>query len=113
MTDNTDNKTETIRRLNDHFRRTFEGGRVMVTAGVDSLGHADVLRLLGLVRTFSQFGPDNDPHGEHDFGAIDHDGERYFWKIDYFAPDLKMGSEDPADPNRTVRVLTVLRSDEY
>lgn len=113
MTDNTQNKTETIRRLNDHFRRTFEGGRVMVTAGVDALGHAQVRRLLGLVRTFDNFDAANDPHGEHDFGAIDYDGERYFWKIDYYSRDLQSGSEDPADPSKTVRVLTVLRADEY
>lgn len=113
MTDNSEGKTETIKRLNDQFRHSFEGGRVMVTAGVDALGHAHVRHLLGLVRTFNNFSPDNDPHGEHDFGALDYDGERYFWKIDYYARDLQTGSEDPADPNKTVRILTVLRADEY
>jgi hypothetical protein len=31
---------------------------------------------------------DNDPHGEHDFGAFEHEGQRIFWKIDYYAPDM-------------------------
>ena len=112
MTDDKD-QTETIRKLNDHFRRTFEGGRVVITAGVDALGHVRVRHLLTRVRTFEGFGPDNDPHGEHDFGAFDDDGQRYFWKIDYYDRRCEFGSEDPADPNQTVRVLTVMLAEEY
>lgn len=113
MTDNTQNKTETIRRLNDHFRRTFESGRVMVSAGVDALGHAQVRRLLGLVRVFDTFDADNDPHGEHDFGAFDDQGQRYFFKIDYYDRRCEFGSEDPSDPAKTVRVLTLMLAEEY
>jgi len=32
------------------------------------------------VRAFDAFTNDNDPHGEHDFGAIDEGGVRCFWK---------------------------------
>ena len=46
---------------------------------------------------FKAFTADNDPCGEHDFGAFDHQGQRIFWKIDYYAPDMEHGSEDPAD----------------
>jgi Protein of unknown function (DUF3768) len=57
------------------------------------------------------------PYGEHDFGAFtfDHEGEslRIFWKIDYYAPDLLHGSEDPADPAQTIRVLTIMLAEEY
>ena len=62
---------------------------------------------------FDTFDADNDPHHEHDFGAFDFLGERLFWKIDYCAPDLLHGSEDPADTGQTVRILTIMLASEY
>jgi hypothetical protein len=56
---------------------------------------------------------DNDPHGEHDFGSFDLAGVSYFFEIDYCSPDMEGGSEDPADPEKTTRVLTIMRADEY
>ena len=49
----------------------------------------------------------------HDFGAFVHNGERVFWKIDYYDPSLTKGSEDPADPQQTARVLTIMLASEY
>jgi hypothetical protein len=46
------------------------------------------------VETFEAFTPDNDPHKERDFGAFEHNGERIFWKIDYYDTTLTKGSED-------------------
>ena len=65
------------------------------------------------MRTFDAFNGDNDPHGEHDFVSFEHEGVEYFGKMDYYASDMQSGSEDPADPSQTVRVLTVMRADEY
>ncbi|MGE3146302.1 MAG: DUF3768 domain-containing protein, partial [Pseudorhodoplanes sp.] len=66
------------------------------------------------VREFAAFTPDNDPLGEHDFGAIEQDGVgTVFWKIDYYDPDYRCHSADPADPKVTRRVLTILLADEY
>ena len=106
-------KTVRIRELNDALRRTFVGGRVMLTAGVDALPDADKAAVLTTIRTFVAFNGDNDPHGEHDFVSFEHAGVKYFGKMDYYAPDMHHGSEDPADPSQTVRVLTVMRADEY
>jgi Protein of unknown function (DUF3768) len=106
-------KTARIRELNDSLRRTFVGGKVMMTAGVNALPDEDKAAVLSCVRTFTDFTSDNDPHGEHDFVSFDHDGVRYFAKIDYYTPDMCGGSEDPDDPSKTVRVLTVMRADEY
>jgi Protein of unknown function (DUF3768) len=55
-----------IRQLNDAFRRTFSGGRVTLTSGVDALPNMIKARALQLVRVFDYFNEDNDPRGEHD-----------------------------------------------
>lgn len=116
--------TQTIRSLNDRFRQAIPSpsdvpGRVVITQGIQALcdTEAEPALYLGdlfkLVREFDDFDADNDPHGEHDFGAFDFRDEKCFWKIDYYAPDLQWGSEDPSDPAKTMRVLTVMLAYEY
>jgi len=102
-----------IRVLNDNFRGTFVGGRVLMTASVNELPIDTRARIILAVQSFNDFSADNDPHREHDFGSFEVEGEKYFWKIDYYALDLDGGSEDPADPEKTTRVLTIMRADEY
>lgn len=103
-----------IRDLNDAMRNTgISSGRWMMTAGVQALGPDFVLLSSRAVQTFSAFTDDNDPYGEHDFGAFDLAGERLFWKIDYYDRDLRYGSDDPADPAVTTRVLTIMLASEY
>jgi Protein of unknown function (DUF3768) len=102
-----------IRELNDALRQTLAGGKCVITAGVAALGRATVIRLVDRVRGHSEFTSDNDPYGEHDFGAFEHGGTRFFWKIDCFDRSLTFGSEDPADPDRTIRVLTLMKAEEY
>ena len=102
-----------IRLLNDNFRTTFIGGQVVMTQGVAELPLATKARVLLAVQSFDKFTEDNDPHCEHDFGSFDIEGETYFFKIDYYALDMDGGSEDPADPEKTARVLTIMRADEY
>ncbi|NEY91998.1 DUF3768 domain-containing protein [Tabrizicola oligotrophica] len=106
-----DGRTTTIRSMNDRARSTFIGCRVMITQGVQALN--DVAAVLERVRTFDAFDGDNDPYGEHDFGSFIHNSETIFWKIDYYDRTLTAGSEDPADPEATIRVLTVLLASEY
>ena len=102
-----------IRELNDKFRTSFAGGRIVLTAGVAAHTEHDLLTLLHLVRSFDAFTADDDPYEEHDFGAIDLGGEKCFWKIDYYNRSMDSGSGDPADPAATTRVLTIMRADEY
>lgn len=106
-------RTLAIRELNDTFRKTFVGGAINVTVRVENLPALDQSALLRAVRAFEAFDSDNDPHGEHDFAAIDLDGNRYFWKIDYYDMSMEAGSPDPADPLVTRRVLTIMRAEEY
>ncbi len=106
-------KTETIRRLNEVFRRSFLGGKVFLTEGVRALGDDQVRAIIRHVRIFDAFTPDNDPHQEHDFGAFDEGGSRVFWKIDYFDAEMEGVSPDPADPAVTTRVMTVMLAEEW
>jgi len=84
-----------------------------MTRGVSEMPLDTKACILLAVQTFKEFDADNDPHGEHDFGNVELAGETYFFKVDYYSPDLRGGSEDPADPEKTARVLTIMRADEY
>ncbi len=109
----TKERANKIAFLNDALRQTFIGGKVVMTAAVDALPIDVKARVLQHVRSFKEFDTDNDPHGEHDFGNFKIDSEMFFFKIDYYAPDLQGGSEDPADPEKTKRVLTIMLVSDY
>ena len=103
-----------IARLNDRYRREGKGhGRTMITRGIAAEGDVFVAKVLAAVKAFDAFTADNDPHHEHDFGALEVDDVRVFWKFDLFDPTLSFGTEDPTDERLTCRVLTILRADEY
>lgn len=114
----TDAKTQCIAALNDLFRRGGPSskvpGRMFTTAGVSALSDEAQILMLRQVSGFEAFTEDNDPHGEHDFGSFEIEGQRLFWKIDYYADAaMELGSEDPADPSQCFRVLTVMLASEY
>ena len=120
-------RAERIARLNELARCGMGIASVVVsTEGIRALPEADQSRLRELVETFDAFTPDNDPYGERDFGAI-YQGVNgvwstlrpvdvavtVFWKIDAYDRALRFGSEDPADPAVTRRVLTIMLASEY
>lgn len=100
-----------IARLNDAARTSFIGCRVVITRGIAAIDDLD--GLYAKVRSFAEFTERNDPYGEHDFGAVEHEGQTVFWKFDYYDADLLMHSPDPADPAVTCRVLTIMLAEEY
>ncbi len=106
-------KVARIRYLNDLLRCQGIGGQVMVTAGIDALGPETVLRIVKAVADFTDFNKDNDPHGERDCARLAVGELSILFKIDYFDRTMTMHSPDPAEPAATVRVLTIMRSDEY
>ena len=106
-------RTSRIRNFNDAFRTTLEGGRCLFTAGVSDLGVPFSTAALVAVRAFKDFTADNDPYGEHDFGSFEIGEQKLFWKIDYYDLSLEFGSNDPADPAQTKRVLTIMLAEEY
>ena len=83
----------------------------MLTSGVQELDKQ--FDILQKVRVFDQFTEDNDPYGEHDFGAFEFEGSRIYWKFDYYDRSMKWGSPDPSDPEQTTRVLTIFLAEEY
>lgn len=85
----------------------------MTTQGVEALLPKNRAKLLREVRQFDEFEVGGDPYGEHDFGAIQLNDTRFFWKIDYYNRELDSGSEDPSDPKKTTRILTVMLASEY
>ncbi|MEO1263603.1 MAG: DUF3768 domain-containing protein [Bacteroidota bacterium] len=108
-------KTERIAELNDKLRTTFNpaAGMVMVTRGFQTLPPDDQIEILNLIKKFNDFSKGNNPYGEHDFGAIEKNGNRVFWKIDYYNESMTKGSEDPSDPEKTRRVMTIMLAQEY
>lgn len=105
----------TIQQLNDTFRTSLSAdlGRIVMTSGVACLDAETIALILDAVRTYDQFDESIDPYGEHDMGRFTVKGEDYYWKIDYYDQTLEFHSPDPADPVVTVRVLTIMRVDEY
>lgn len=107
-------RSTTIASLNDDLRRSLTGGRIYKTNGIDALDPNVQAKILEAVRAFGAFTDGNDPYGEHDFGAVDVEGHRCFWKIDYYdRRDMGVGANDPADANTTERVLTIMLAEEY
>ena len=106
-------RAEAIARLNDQLRKTATGGTIMVTKGVLAISGYNSLELAEALAAYDAFDAENDAHGERDFGDLTLWGEEIFWKIDYHDVDLKFGSDDPADPNKTKRVLTVMLMSEW
>lgn len=102
-----------IATLNDNFRKSFIGGQVLLTAGIAAMSSEDKANIISLVQNFNTFTPDNDPYGEHDFFSIDYKGNKIFAKIDYYDLNYEFMSENPANPDITNRVLTILLSCEY
>ena len=103
-----------IRDLNDALRAgKAADGLVVVTSGVRARGQAFVEAAASASAAFDGFVADNDPYGEHDFGAFEVEGEKLFFKIDAYDLAMQAHSPDAADPAVTRRVMTIMLASEY
>lgn len=115
--------TNPIAELNDQLRSEVAllaqlpkvPGTVLMTQGISCHSYEQLSDLCRSIREFDSFTEDNDPYGEHDFGSLNHpDIGKAFWKIDYYANvSCTSGSEDPSDPAKSYRVLTIMLASEY
>lgn len=106
-------KSKIIAELNDKLRVTGIGGRIVLTRGIAALEQNEIAGIMQAVRSFNLFDEMNDPYAEHDFGLLEAAQLPVLWKIDYYDEALSMHSPDPANPDVTVRVLTIMLADEY
>src|SRR5687767_3342723 len=90
-------RANVVATLNDRFRRSLQGGSVFVTRGILALGNDAFSDILNRVGEFDEFDQADDPFGEHDFGAFDHEGTNIFCKIDYYDRSRARGSPDPTN----------------
>ena len=102
-----------IATLNDNFRKSFIGGEVLLSAGIAAMSSEDKANIVSLIQNFDNFNENNDPYGEHDFGSFDYKGNKIFFKIDYYDLNNQYMSENPANPDITNRVLTIMLAEEY
>lgn len=102
-----------IAQLNDNLRKNPGCPGWMMTRGVTKLGLEKINLVLEKIKNFDNFNEDNDPYGEHDYGSVEHDGLTIMWKIEYYDMSLKCSSDDPSDPKKCRRIITLMLSEEY
>jgi hypothetical protein len=108
-----DNQSPIIAALNDRFRQTYWGGKVMTTSGVNELSDDTRAAVFAAVMHYDNFTEDNDPYGEHDFGKVVVEGQDFFWKIDLHEElPVKRFNDNSSEPVFT-RVLTIMLASEY
>jgi Protein of unknown function (DUF3768) len=96
-------RRRTIVELNDQLRTTFKGGRVQMTPSVYELDARLRGRAMYAMSKFNRF----DDESEHDRGVFIFAGYSFEWRIEYRGKDGTGISLDPANPERTFRVLTL------
>ncbi|MGB3246163.1 MAG: DUF3768 domain-containing protein [Sulfitobacter sp.] len=111
-----------IAKQNDAFRTSLTGsveapgvlpGKLVMTAGIAAQSDEFRAALIEALVAFDAFDMDSDPYGLHEMGVLKIEGERVWFKFDLFDENFEYGSEAPADPARTCRVLTLLFPSEY
>jgi hypothetical protein len=106
-------EVDRTRALNDALRTSLTGGSIMLTQAVAALGAEAQREILEALKRYDEFDADNDPYGEHDFGAVEIKGTRIVFKIDYYDRDYAFASPDASDENLAPRVMTIMLAEEY
>ncbi len=100
------------------FKQVNEQGiefKLVWTPGINEafLLTGKIKLLAKAIAAFDAFEVDDDPYQERDFAALEVEGTKVYFKFDYYNLTMDGGSDDPADPAQTVRVLTVMLPSEY
>jgi Protein of unknown function (DUF3768) len=102
------NKRARIIELNDQLRTTFKGGRAQMTPVVYNLDAQLRGRALWAMARSNKF----DNTSDHDWGVMIFAGYAFEWRIEYRAANGTGISPDPADPAKTLRILTLYAVDD-
>ena len=115
--------TRKVADLNDQLRKDMFTGnmlkkhnlknKIVLTPGIAGLNLIDKEKVFFSVKYFGNFNKNNNPWGEKDFGSFNFKKETFNWKIDYYDNDMKYHSPDKTDPDKTIRVLTIMKAEEY
>ncbi len=106
-------RSERIREINDRLRREMPHASLMLTRAVAALHPIRIMGIVQAVQNFNDFNRNNDPWGEHEFGAVKVGGAEYFWKIDAYDLNLEFGSPDPTDDAVTRRIITIMLPEDW
>jgi hypothetical protein len=108
------------RNLIQNYQKQQEMPSVFFAPGVLALYESNqelFYKVIQEVITFpdEKFTEDNDPHQEHDMTFFEVDGERYFFKIDYYDTSYQYhcGTENMLNDELCCRVLTVAHASDY
>jgi len=111
-----------IAKQNDAFRTSImlslkpEGvppGKLVMTSGIAAQSDEFRTALIVELINFDAFDEDSDPYEMHEMGVLEIEGEKVWFKFDLYDENYEYGAEDPTDPKRTRRVLTLLLPSEY
>ncbi len=102
-----------IASQNDEFRRTFTGGCVETSKGIDALDTYTQSCVYQFIRTSKNFSGDIDPFDERDLGGFVIGVHRIVWKIENQGKDKAEKSPDPSNPELTTRILKIMLAEEY
>lgn len=106
-------RAEAIARLNDQLRKTGQGGSIVITSNLRRVTGFDAGVLDSALANYEGFDAGNDPYGERDLEDLTLFGHNLMFKIDYFDLSLTYGSDDPANPSVTSRILTVMLASDW
>lgn len=103
---NTNNKhLHTIRQLNNKFRSTFIGGKVIETISIRTLSSKPKLDIINRIKCYSDFS--KSPDDDYSYGSFIYDRYQIFFKIDYWDVSGRHFSDAPWDEMKTNRVMTI------
>ena len=104
--------TADIRALNDAFRTTLTGGKVLMTAGVDALPSDVKAMVIRRVATFSDFTGERPTRRARLRKLLSRRPKVLFQdRLLRFEHGVRIGRPD--DPSKTTRVLTIMLVAEY
>jgi Protein of unknown function (DUF3768) len=106
-------KIARIRDLNDRFRKSFQGGKILLTQSVSDLPDMVKAAALCEVQKFDAFTEANDPTNEHDFMMFEFCNRDFIFSITYYDKKMEHGSPDSADPDVTTRIGALMMVSDW